>query len=233
MIIAANLKCNHTRASFAEFSKILENFLCENTKITAKNEILVFPPFSALSTENFSFSQGVQNFYPCENGSFTGEIGEKMLKEFGINSVLIGHSERREILGETDELIVQKFNFAKRQNYKIIFCIGESDVTRMNGNYREFLSSQLENIDLNYENLVIAYEPIWAIGTSKSANISQIAEILEFLGTKTKAPLLYGGSVNAKNIAEISQIPHCGGVLIGSASWKIENFTEILKTATI
>lgn len=229
MIFAANLKCNHTRASFGVYCEFLDLNL--SNEILQGNEILVFPPATALNLAKHKFTQGAQNFYPCEKGSFTGEIGKEMLGEFDINCVLIGHSERREILGESDELIAKKFEFAKSQGWKIIFCIGENEAVYKEGKTKDFLASQLEKIDLDYQNLVIAYEPIWAIGTGNTATSAIIDEILRFLRTKTKAPLLYGGSVNLKNIAEISQIPSCNGVLVGTASWSAENFINLIKEA--
>ena len=229
MIVAANLKCNHTRASFLNFTKKLDNFLSGEALNFKKDEILVFPPSTAFCDQISNFTQGTQNFFPCKNGSFTGEIGADMLNEFGIKSVLIGHSERRVIFSESDRMVLEKFKFAKKRGWRIIFCIGESDIVRMNGNYREVLSDQLSEIDLDYENLIIAYEPIWAIGTGKSAKNEQIEEVLEFLAEKAEAPLLYGGSVNLKNISQISKLPHCSGVLIGSASWEAENFINLLK----
>lgn len=229
MIVAANLKCNHTRASFLNFTKKLDNFLSGEALNFKKDEILVFPPSTAFCDQISNFTQGAQNFFPCKNGSFTGEIGADMLDEFGIKSVLIGHSERRVIFSESDRMVFEKFKFAKKRGWRIIFCVGESDIVRMNGNYREVLSDQLSEIDLDYENLIIAYEPIWAIGTGKSAKNEQIEEVLEFLAEKTEASLLYGGSVNLKNISQISKLPHCSGVLIGSASWEAENFINLLK----
>lgn len=229
MIVAANLKCNHTRASFLNFTKKLDNFLSGEALNFKKDEILVFPPSTAFCDQISNFTQGAQNFFPCKNGSFTGEIGADMLNEFGIKSVLIGHSERRVIFSESDRMVFEKFKFAKKRGWRIIFCVGESDIVRMNGNYREVLSDQLSEIDLDYENLIIAYEPIWAIGTGKSAKNEQIEEVLEFLAEKTEASLLYGGSVNLKNISQISKLPHCSGVLIGSASWEAENFINLLK----
>lgn len=231
MIFAANFKCNHTRASFKEYAGILGDFWSGFDK--KDDEIIVFPPFSAfcgcaLKCEKISL--GAQNFYPAMSGAFTGEIGADMLSEFGIKTVLIGHSERR-ALGEDDEFVKAKFDFAKARGWRVIYCVGEDDIVHMNGNTCEFLGSQLEGIDLGYENLVIAYEPIWAIGTGKSAKPEIIAGILEFLSEKSKAPLLYGGSVNASNIAQIARIPHCAGVLVGSASWQANNFIELIKAS--
>lgn len=223
MIYAANFKCNHTRKSFEVYAKKLD-YVIQNKKIS--DEIIVFPNSASFLSEKFSFAQGAQNFYPRNNGPFTGEIGKEILDEFDIKHVLIGHSERR-ILGENLLFLQSKFEFAKASGYRIIFCVGESDIVKMNGNTKEFLQSQLKNIDLNYENLIIAYEPIWAIGTGKSAKISDIDEILNFLSTLTKAPLLYGGSVNPENINQILQIPKCSGVLVGTASLDVNNFTSL------
>lgn len=226
MIFASNLKCNHTRASFKEYLGILNDFLSQNSSFD-NDEIIVAPPSSAF-LENSLFTLCAQNFYPANNGAFTGEIGADMLDEFSINCVMIGHSERR-ALGEDDTLLKAKFDFAKSRAWRVIYCVGEDDIVHMNGNTCEFLAGQLECVDLEYENLVIAYEPIWAIGTGKSADNDIIAEVLNFLASKTTAPLLYGGSVNASNINEITSIAHCAGVLVGSASWKAQNFIELLK----
>ncbi|MDO5045729.1 triose-phosphate isomerase [Campylobacter sp.] len=227
MRFAANLKCNHTRDSFNQYAKILDENLSVN------DDVLVFPPFSAFEKNSHKFQIGAQNFYPCESGAFTGEIGKVMLDEFDIKCVLIGHSERREILGECEKMLKAKFEFAVKNGWEIIYCIGESLKVNEAGGTKEFLKKQLENIDLNYSNLTIAYEPIWAIGTGKSATNKQIAEILDFLATLTTAPLFYGGSVNAKNIAEIAQIKSCSGVLVGTASWDAYNFLNLIKASSI
>ncbi|ERJ23088.1 Triosephosphate isomerase [Campylobacter concisus UNSW1] len=226
MKFLANLKCNHTRASFREYAKILD----EN--LSANDDVSVFAPASAFDEKRHIFRLGAQNFYPCESGAFTGEIGKAMLDEFGIKDVLIGHSERREILNESEELLRAKFDFAAKNGWNVIYCIGENLSTNESGATKEFLSRQLENIDLGYKNLIIAYEPIWAIGTGKSASIEQIDEVLSFLKTKANVPLLYGGSVNAANIADIASIKSCDGVLVGTASWDANNFLNLIRVVS-
>lgn len=222
MIFAANLKCNHTRSSF----KLYANTLNEAIK-NINDEIIVFPPSIAFLEDELNFIQGTQNFYPCVNGAFTGEIGKMHLDEFGINCVLIGHSERR-ALGD-ENLIKAKFDFAKEHGFKIIFCIGEDLEIKNQNKTLEFLEKQLKMIDLNYENLIIAYEPIYSIGSGVSATKEDISKVLEFIASLSKVPLLYGGSVNENNIKEILAINHCSGVLVGSAALKVENFIKLIK----
>ena len=226
MKFLANLKCNHTRASFREYAKILD----EN--LSANDDVSVFAPASTFDEKRHIFRLGAQNFYPCERGAFTGEIGKAMLDEFGIKDVLIGHSERREILNESEEFLRAKFDFAAKNGWNVIYCICENLSTNESGATKEFLSRQLENIDLGYKNLVIAYEPIWAIGTGRSASIEQIDEVLSFLKTKANVPLLYGGSVNAANIADIAVIKSCDGVLVGTASWDANNFLNLIRVVS-
>ena len=226
MIYAANLKCNHNKASFASYADELNAFL--KTHATS-DEIIVFPPSVAFVSKALNFTQGAQNFYPCINGAFTGEIGKEHLDEFGIECVLIGHSERRVLLAESEKLIKAKFDFAKAQGYQIIFCVGEDAKIKSEGKTKAFLSAQLESVDLEYDKLIIAYEPIYSIGTGVSANLKDIGEILAFLREKTSAKLLYGGSVNESSIKEILALQHCGGVLIGSAALKASNFIKLIK----
>ena len=226
MKFLANLKCNQTRESFREYAKILD------ANLSANDDVSVFAPASAFDEKRHIFRLGAQNFYPCESGAFTGEIGKAMLDEFDIKEVLIGHSERREILKEGEEFLRAKFDFAAKNGWNVIYCIGENLSTNESGATKEFLSRQLENIDLSYKNLVIAYEPIWAIGTGKSASIEQIDEVLSFLKTKANVPLLYGGSVNAANIADIASIKSCDGVLVGTASWDASKFLELIRVVS-
>lgn len=225
MRFLANLKCNHTRASFAKYAEILD------ANLSANDDVTVFPPFSALDGATHKFKLGAQNFYPCESGAHTGEIGKAMLDEFGVKSVLIGHSERRE-LGESEELLRAKFDFAVKAGWQIVYCIGENLSVNEAGATKEFLSRQLENIDLGYERLLIAYEPVWAIGTGKSASTEQIEGVLNFIREQTRAPLLYGGSVNAANIGGMAGIANCNGVLVGTASWDASGFLELISASS-
>ncbi len=228
MIISANFKTFKTK-------KETENYLFDlnqNIKDTP-HRIIVFPPITALQKSLEFVKVGTQNSYPVKNGAFTGEIGLEQLNEFEINTILIGHSERREIIGETQEFIAKKFQFFKENNFEIIYCIGENLETRNKGqnNLFEFLKSQFNGIDLNYQKLIIAYEPIWAIGTGITPNIEQIDEILSWLHNFTKKPVIYGGSVKPTNAKNILQLKSCNGVLVGSASLDLNNFLKIIKIA--
>ena len=230
MILAANLKCNHTRASFERYAKVLDEGLAGG--ISREDEILVFPPASAFCAGAKNFIQGAQNFYPAAHGSFTGEIGGDMLAEFDIKTVLIGHSERRTILGESAELIKEKFSFAAAQGWRIVFCVGEDEAAFAQNRSEEFVAIQLEGIDLKYPSLVLAYEPVWAIGTGRSAQCEQIERMLNFVRAKSAAPLVYGGSVKAENIAKICAIRGCNGVLVGTASWDASGFLELIRVVS-
>lgn len=225
MRFLANLKCNHTRESFAKYAEILD------ANLSSSDDVTVFPPFSAFDLATHKFKLGAQNFYPCESGAHTGEIGKEMLDEFGVKSVLIGHSERRE-LGESEELLRAKFDFAVKAGWQIVYCIGENLSVNEAGRTKDFLAEQLKNIDLGYERLLIAYEPIWAIGTGKSASTEQIEVVLNFIREQTSAPLLYGGSVNVANIADIAGIKSCDGVLVGTASWDASKFLELIRVVS-
>lgn len=230
MIIAANFKTNHTRASTAEYLSKVEAFL-ELEGIT--DEAMVFPPATALQGHEGQIIVGTQNAWAAENGAFTGEIGTQQLDEFGIKTMLIGHSERRHILGESQQLIAEKYAFYKELGYRIVYCIGEPLEVRDEGNeaLMAYLEAQFEGIDLHYENLVIAYEPVWAIGTGRVPSEHEIELIHGALSKKTEAPLLYGGSVKSDNAAAILAIPHVDGALIGSGALNAEDFCSIIMAA--
>jgi triosephosphate isomerase len=229
MIYAANFKMNHTRASTKNYLEELENLL-EDFSLDAKDEIFIFPPATALLESSKKVTIGAQNAYPAKSGAFTGEIGLSQLEEFKIKTILIGHSERRELLKETQEEIAKKFDFFKKEDFKIIYCIGEPLSIREQGKEAvfEYLWRQFEGIQTEYENLIIAYEPIWAIGTGKSATIEDIDSVCKELKKKVSSPILYGGSVNSKNISSLKSLESVDGVLVGSASLEARSFFELI-----
>ena len=228
MIVAANFKTNKTRAQTRDYMDEVNGFIrSENIK----SEVMVFPPLTALDNFGQGAVQGAQNAYATENGAFTGEVGVEQLKEFGIKTVLIGHSERRHVLGESQEEIAQKFNFFSKLGYQIVYCIGEKLETREAGNEAliSYIDTQLVGIDLEYQNLVVAYEPVWAIGTGLVPSNDDIKSIHADLRVKTSKPLLYGGSVKVTNMKEIVSIANVDGVLVGGASLYAQNFCEMIK----
>jgi triosephosphate isomerase len=221
MIIASNFKMNHTRKSTLDFLERL-------SQIETNHTIRVYPPCSALCENEIV---GAQNGYPAIKGSFTGEIGLEQIQEFNIDKILLGHSERRKF-GETQQFIAQKFDFYKNENFEIMYCIGEPLEIREKGIKAviEYLKTQFVGIDLDYDKLFIAYEPVWAIGTGVSASIEQIKETHKALREITNKPLLYGGSVKLENIAQICDIDNVDGCLIGTASWDVENFIKMIQS---
>ncbi len=230
MIIAANLKTNFTRAQTSKYVDEVEKFLQTNNIC---EDVFVFPAASSLNTHNGKITLGAQNAYATKNGAFTGEIGLDHLDEFGIKTILIGHSERRHILGETQKMIAEKFHFYKEQGFRIVYCIGESLEVREAGNdvMMEFLSSQLEGIDLEYEKLILAYEPVWAIGTGLTPTLEDITSLHLQLKKKCSAPLLYGGSVKVTNAKEVLALDGVDGILVGSAALYAEHFCTMCEYA--
>lgn len=198
-----------------------------------KSEVMVFPPLTALDSFGQGAIVGAQNAYGVENGAFTGEVGREQLDEFGITTILIGHSERRHILGETQEEIAEKFKYFQAQGFRIVYCIGEKLETREAGEeaLMAYIQTQLVGIDMEYENLVVAYEPVWAIGTGLVPSNEDIAKIHADLRTKTSRPILYGGSVKVTNMAEIASIDNVDGVLVGGASLYAYSFCEMIAIA--
>jgi len=232
MIIASNFKTNHTRKSTREFVLHVEEFV---KRTNSSVEARIYPTATALDTFECdkSIKVGAQNFYPTCKGSFTGEIGFEQLQEFDIDSVLIGHSERRHVLGESSELITKKFNFAKEQGVEIIYCVGEPKEVREEGidAVMAYVWNQFDGIDIDYDRLIIAYEPVWAIGTGLTASDDDIKEVLKRLRDNIQKPLLYGGSVKVDNVGDILGIENCDGVLVGTASWTAEAFCKMLEAA--
>ena len=228
MIYAANFKTNHTRATTkAYIASLKEKLLAKKSE----DSVYIFPPATALESYAGDFTIGTQNAYPAHNGAYTGEIGVEQLDEFDIKTILIGHSERREHLGESQEKVAEKFTFFKEQGFEIIYCIGEPLEIREKGieAVMQYLLAQFDGIDITYEDLIIAYEPIWAIGTGRSATVEEISTTHSALKKAIdNKPLLYGGSAKPANIKEIIGITGVDGVLVGSASLDAESFSKMV-----
>lgn len=225
-IIAGNFKSNLNRHSTISFLENLDSRLDDD--ILKDREIFIFPATSSLVDNKYRHIQlGAQNCHYSDSGAFTGEISLIHLDEFNIKTILIAHSERRNLFGEGDDICAKKFDFFKERNFKIFYCIGESLEIRERGETLDFLKNQILKIDVSYKNLVIAYEPIWAIGSGLNANESQIKECISYIKTLSNAPVIYGGSVNENNASEI--IGLSDGILVGSASLDVNKFYQIIK----
>ena len=230
MILCANFKANKTRQETRAYMAVVESFVSAND---INDTIIVFPPFTALDHDPRNVLIGVQNGYPVQNGAFTGEIALEQLEEFGIKTILIGHSERRHVIGETQEQIAAKFRFFAEQGFAIVYCVGEPLAVREEGNdaLMAYIEKQFEGIDLSYTDLIVAYEPVWAIGTGLTPSNQDIEAVHSALRAKTHAPLLYGGSVKVDNAGEIMALDNVDGVLVGSASLSANDFCEMIAQA--
>lgn len=190
-------------------------------------------------------SIGAQNCHQKESGAYTGEISAKMVKSVGCEYVIIGHSERRQYFAESDELLAEKTVIALQNGLTPLFCIGETLDERNNGSYFDVLKSQLVNgvfglSSADFSKVVIAYEPVWAIGTGLTASSEQAQEVHAFIRKEIAAQydatvaeetsILYGGSCNPKNAAELFAQADIDGGLIGGASLKSRDFLDIIKT---
>jgi len=228
MIIAANLKTNFTRKETASYIEEVGKY-AENSA----QKVMVFPAMTSLDNYLTPLTIGVQNAYPTLNGAYTGEIGLEHLQEFEIKTIIIGHSERRHILGETQVFIAEKFDYFKDQGFEIIYCVGEPRDVREASKEEmlTYISKQFEGIDTSYEKLIIAYEPVWAIGTGLTPTLQDIKEMHAELKKKSKAPLLYGGSVKITNAKDFLALENVDGVLVGSAALYVEHFCTMIKYA--
>jgi triosephosphate isomerase len=230
MILCANFKANKTRQETQAYMAVVESFVTAND---ISDTIMVFPPFTALEHLSRNVLIGVQNAYPVQNGAYTGEIALEQLEEFGIKTILIGHSERRHILGETQESVTAKFRFFAERGFVIIYCVGEPIAIREQGDdsLLDYIDEQLVGIDTAYPDLIIAYEPVWAIGTGLTPTNDQIFAMHTALRAKTSAPLLYGGSVKVENAGAIMALENVDGVLVGSAALSASDFCTMIAQA--
>ncbi len=247
-IIGANWKMN--RGTPSEAKEMLIN-LIPMIKDIKNVEIVIAPPFTSIIevfdlVKNTNIKVGAQNMYFEEKGAFTGEISPVFLKNIGCEYVILGHSERRDIFNETDQLINKKLKKALQMNLIPIVCIGEHLIEREQGNTKEVIKKQFhftfEGINKeNMKRIIIAYEPIWAIGTGKTATPEQAEEIHIFIRelikhnydeeTATKVRIQYGGSIKPSNAKDLFSKINIDGGLVGGASLQAESLYEIIKFA--
>ena len=240
--IAANWKMNKT---IEETGAFISSFLPMVKNVTDV-DILIAPPFTSLSTAsqlltNTNVQLGAQNVYFEEKGAFTGEISVSMLKSAGCSCAIIGHSERRQYFKETDEIVNRKIRITRDNSMDVILCIGESLEQREQNKTFDVLDRQLSGslLDLTLDGITIAYEPIWAIGTGKTATPEQANEAHAFIRDWLRkhkdgadsTRIQYGGSVTPDNVETLMSQPEVDGALVGGASLKPESFAALVKGA--
>jgi triosephosphate isomerase len=242
-IIAGNWKMNKTSKEAAQLIIGLRDKVAK-----ASCEVVICPPFTALAlavtlVEGTNVKVGAQNMHFEENGAFTGEISPVMLKEIGVEYVILGHSERRQFFGETDELINKKLKSAYIYGLTPILCCGETLEEREAEKTFEVLTNQLSKdlVDMDsskLEKMIIAYEPIWAIGTGKTATAKDANDVIKFIRDKVRemfgskaaeeVRIQYGGSVKPSTIKEQMAQSDIDGALVGGASLNVEDFSGIV-----
>jgi triosephosphate isomerase len=245
-IVAGNWKMNMDYAEGVSLFSEIVNMVRDEKK--GDQQAIICAPYIHLNSlaklGGTTVQIGAQNCHQNETGAYTGEISAKMIKSVGCNYVIIGHSERRQYFAENDLLLAEKTKAALAHDLIPIFCIGETLDERNNGDYFEVIKSQLTNgvFDLTateFGKIVIAYEPVWAIGTGLTASSDQAQEVHAFIRAEIAAKfgseiaegtsILYGGSCNPKNAAELFAQQDIDGGLIGGASLKSRDFTDIVK----
>lgn len=218
-IVAANWKMNGDVAFARKYAASLDNF-------ATNVELVILPPFPLFSVLKGNFKIGGQNCFAGEKGAYTGEVSPYLLKDMGCEYVLIGHSERRE-MGESSDVVAIKAESAHSAGLKTIICAGE----KQGEDFEKVTFGQLDKSIphcATKENTVIAYEPVWAIGTGVTPTLEEISERHRKINEKYGFKTLYGGSVKVDNAKEISNIEHVNGLLVGGASLDVEQFKKII-----
>ena len=239
--IAANWKLNKTISETQEFI----SRLIPAVKGLSDVDIVISPPFTSLSSaaeklKGTNVTLAAQNVFYEEKGAYTGEISPLMLIDIGCKYVIVGHSERRQYFNETDDIVNKKIKAAKKAGLGIIFCIGESLDDREAGKTFDVLNREIEKglNGVDPADMVIAYEPIWAIGTGRTATPEQAQDVHSYIREKInvlyskKADeicIIYGGSVTPENIDSLMACKDVDGALVGGASLKVESFINIIK----
>jgi triosephosphate isomerase len=235
IVIAGNWKMYKTQSEASEF---LQKFLPELENTPEERDVLLCAPFTALGIISKSLhgslvQLGAQNVHWEDEGAYTGEISGAMLTEIGVRYVIVGHSERRQYFGETDETVNKRLLAAQRHGLTPILCVGETKQQRDAGETELLISTQLKKdlVDVDQQNLIIAYEPIWAIGTGDTCEALEANRVIGLIRSQLKVsdvPIQYGGSVKPNNIDEIMAQPEIDGALVGGASLEPASFARIV-----
>ena len=231
MLIAGNWKMYKGPAETAEFCIELRRRADEFTWI----DIAVCPPFASLGVAvqllaGTDIAVAAQNVHWELDGAFTGEVSAPMLRELGVYGAIVGHSERRQFFGETDEGVSKRTRAALDAGLSVIACVGETEAEREAGETEDVLRRQVSVLEAE-DNLVVAYEPVWAIGTGKTATPEIAQEAHAFIKGLLDVPVLYGGSVKPDNAAELLAQPDIDGALVGGASLDVESFASLCLAA--
>ena len=243
-LIVANWKMNKTKASGISLVKSLSAKI--NRSNRSSREVVVCPPFTLISEiskilKSSKISLGGQDCSTDSFGAFTGDISSLMLKDLGCKYVIVGHSERREHHNESEKIIKNKLDLALSLGLKVILCVGEKMQERKKGNTIRIITRQLQlsiSKKCNNKNTIIAYEPVWSIGSGVTPKDSEICDVHNFIKNKSSQlsigdkPLmvLYGGSVNPKNSKNILSLQNVDGALVGGASLKLKSFLDIIRS---
>jgi triosephosphate isomerase len=229
MLIAANWKMHKGPAEAAEFCLGLRD------REFGGVNVVVCPPYVSLAVAvqllaGTEIGVAAQNAHWEPEGAYTGEISPPMLRELGVYGVIVGHSERRQYFGETDELVGKRAHGALAAGLFVIACVGETETEREQGMTEDVLRRQLSVLEPD-DNLVVAYEPVWAIGTGKTATPEIAHEAHAFVKSLLDVPVLYGGSVKPDNAESLLAQSSVDGALVGGASLDLESFTDICRAA--
>ena len=230
MLIAGNWKMHKGAAEAAEFCVALRE-----QELPPDVDIVVAPPFVSLAVAvqllaGTDIAVAAQNVHWDDEGAFTGEISPSMLRELGVYGAIVGHSERRQHFGETDESVSRRTRAALAAGLSVIACVGETEAEREAGETENVLRRQVSVLERD-ENLVVAYEPVWAIGTGKTATPELAQEAHAFVKSLLDVPVLYGGSVKPDNAPELLAQPDVDGALVGGASLEVDSFLAICRAA--
>jgi triosephosphate isomerase (TIM) len=229
MLIAGNWKMYKGPSEAAEFCRALRE------RDLGGVDVVVCPPYVSLAAAvqqlaGTEIAVAAQNVHWDDEGAFTGEVSAAMLKEVGVYGAIVGHSERRQHFGETDETVALRTRAALAAGLFVIACVGETEAEREAGATEDVLRRQASVLEAD-DNLVVAYEPVWAIGTGKTATSDLAREAHAFIKSLLDVPVLYGGSVKPENAAELLAHSEVDGVLVGGASLDLDSFEAICRAA--